>query len=238
MARRLLKTLAATTAAVLAIALLSSCGGGEQDTTGARSSDADAASTTAADSAADGGTADADGTTADGAAPAYVTPQLRPSVKTGPLHVTQQGRDQFRDIGNYGTLTSDYYKESTKLALEEAARVIHEYLVAHVKYDWATTCSLLDDHALYEVTKLGSHFEEVAGKDCPTSISYLLGKVPARKTYAISEVDAGVLRVRREGGHLFWRSGGTPSTINLSRDEDGSWKLASILVLELGTSPS
>ncbi len=162
--------------------------------------------------------------------------QIRSNVRTGPLHVTNKGSDQFRDISYYTSL--QHGQQSSTPALEQAARVVHDYLVAHVTYDWATSCSLLDEHALGEVTILGAHFEDVAGKDCPTIIAKLLGEVPASKTFVSSEVDAGTLRVRREGGHIFWRSGGDPYTINVSRDEDGNWKLASILVLKLDRNPS
>ena len=211
-----LRTWIALGAAMLVAVLLASCGDDEQSATGAQTS---TAATTAEEKVAD-----------------EVAKPLRPNVRTGPLRVRNEGLDEFRDIDYYTSLR--HGQQSTTRALEQAARVVHEYRVAHVTYDWAKSCSLLDEDALEEVTILGSHFEEVAGKGCPTIIARLLGKVPAKKTFVSSEVDAGILRVRREGAHLFWRSGGTPYTINLSRDDDGNWKLASILVLKLDRNPS
>lgn len=207
------RNLVTLAAAVLIAAVLAACGSDEPAATGAATSDGATTEETVA-----------------AAAP------IRSGVKTGPLRVTQGGPEQFRDIGDYTTL--QFGQESSRVALEDAARVVHEFLVAHVKYDWATSCALLDDHASKEVPIVGAHFKEVAGKDCPTIIAYLLGKVPARKTFVASEVDAGVLRVRREGGYLFYRSGGVPYTINLSRDEDGNWKLASFLIAKIEPQPS
>jgi hypothetical protein len=122
--------------------------------------------------------------------------------------------------------------------LGQAARVVHGYLVAHVQYDWVKACSYLNEWSLEEVQTLGAHFKEVAGKDCPTIVAYLLGKVPPQKTFVASEVDAGAFRVRREAGHFFYRAGGDPYTISLSRDEDGNWKLSSILVSRISPPPS
>ncbi len=202
-------------AAVLAAALLAGCGNGEPDATGAGTSGGAATEETAADTSG----------------------QIRSNVKTGPLRVTGQGPEQFPDIpDNYTILESD--KEASRRAMEEAALVVHGYLVAHVQYDWAKSCSYLNDWALKEVTVLGSHFKQVAGKDCPTIIAYLLGKVPRRKTVVASEVEAGSLRVRREGGHFFYRGGGVPYTISVERDEDGNWKLAEILVIAIKPPPS
>lgn len=208
------KNLVTLAAAVLVAASLASCGSDEPAATGARPSEGTTAEETVADTS---------------------TP-VRSGVKTGPLRVTGGGVGRFRDIGDYTTL--EFGQEANRRALEEAARVVHEFLVARVRYDWATSCSLLDDHASKEVPIVGAHFKEVAGKDCPTIIAYLLGKVPARKTFVASEVDAGVLRVRREGAHFFYRAGGDPYTINLTRDEDGNWKLDSFLITKISPPPS
>lgn len=233
MAGRLLKT---AIAAVLAVALLTSCGGSDSDTASNRAQSTD---TAIEDSAADTSNPNTnnpspgepdtapDDTSEPDASKVDIKGQIR-NVKTGPLRVPGGGPEQFRGIGDYTTM--EFGKEATPQALADAARVVHEYLVAHVRNDWASSCSLLDEHAREEVTILGSHFEEVAGEDCPTIIAYLLGKVPARKAYVSSEVKAGVLRVRREGGYIFYWAGGEIYTINLSRDEDGSWKLASLFV--------
>lgn len=218
-----LKNWLALGATVLIAMLLAGCGDDEPSATGAQTSAAEQTSTPTTTEETVDDRSD-------------VPAQIRSNVKTGPLHVTNKGSDQFRDISYYTSL--QHGQQSSTPALEQAARVVHDYRVAHVTYDWATSCSLLDEHALGEVTILGSHFEDVAGKDCPTIIAKLLGKVPARETYVSSEVDAGTLRVRREGGYLFWRAGGNPYTVNLSRDEDGNWRLSSILVLKLDRNPS
>ncbi len=216
-----LKTWIALGVTVLIAMLLASCGDDEPSAGGDQTSAAETSTpTTTEETVADSGSEQ----------------QIRSNVRMGPLHVKNEGLEQFRDIAYYTSL--HHGQQSTTPALEQAARVVHDYLVAHVTYDWDASCAQLDEHALGEVTILGSHFEDVAGKDCPTIIAKLLGKVPARETYVSSEVDAGTLRVRREGGHIFWRAGGDPYTINVSRDEDGNWKLASILVLKLNRNPS
>jgi hypothetical protein len=85
---------------------------------------------------------------------------------------------------------------------------------------------------------VGSRTEGLAGEDCPTIIASLLEEVPAAKTSVASEVNAGVLRVRREGGYFFYRAGGDPYTVRVSRDDDGNWKLASFLINEIEPPPS
>jgi hypothetical protein len=207
-------------ATVLIAASLAACGGDEPAGTGTGSADG----TTVRDTVADTGDV------------ADTNEQIRSNVKTGPLRVTDGGPEQFRDIDYYTTLK--HGKEANRRALEQAARVVHEYLIARVRYDWATTCSYLDEGALKSVMNIGSQFEEVAGGDCPTIIAHLLGKVPPRKTFVSSEVEAGVLRIRREGGYFFYRAGGDPYTIGLSRDDDGNWKLSGFLISEITPPPS
>ncbi|HEY5708090.1 MAG TPA: hypothetical protein VIS51_01705 [Solirubrobacterales bacterium] len=200
--------------AVLIAVSLPACGNDEPTDTVARSADG----TTVRDTVADTGE------------------QIRSNVKTGPLRVTGGGREQFRDIDFYTTL--EHGKEASRRVMEQAARVVHGYLIAHVQYDWSTSCSYLDEQALKSVTNIGSRFEEVAGEDCPTIIARLLGKVPVRKTFVSSEVDAGVFRVRREGGYFFYRAGGDPYTVGLSRDDDGSWKLSGFVISKISPPPS
>lgn len=216
MSRPLLKAWVTLMATMLISASLAACGDDDPVTTAAPSADGTPVEETVADD-----------TTSE---------QIRSNVKTGPLRVTGGGPEQFRDIDHYSTL--DHGIEASDQALEQAARVVHGYLIAHVQYDWATSCSYLDERALESVTNIGSHFEEVAGGDCPAIIAHLLGKVPARKTFVSSEVEAGVLRIRREGGYFFYRAGGDPYTVGVSRDEDGNWKLASFLVNEVEQPPS
>ncbi len=201
-------------ATVLIAASLAACGGDERADTEARSAD----DTTVRDTVAD------------------TSEQIRSNVKTGPLRVTGEGPEQFRDIDFYTTLK--HGKEANRRAMEQAARVVHGYLIAHVQYDWATSCSYLDERALESVMNIGSRFEEVAGEDCPATIAYLLGRVPARKTFVSSEVEAGVLRIRREGGYLFYRAGGDPYTVGVSRDDDGNWKLSGFVISKISPPPS
>ncbi|HEX5376513.1 MAG TPA: hypothetical protein VFW48_10195 [Solirubrobacterales bacterium] len=209
--------------ATVIAASLAACGGDEPVTTTAPSAD----STTIGETTADDTSSEQDDTSSE---------QIRSNVKTGPLRVTGGGTEQFRDIGFYTTLK--HGKEANRRALEQAARVVHRYLIARVQYDWATACSYLDEGALKSVVSIGSQFEEITGEDCPAIISHLLGKVPPGKTLVSSEVEAGVLRIRREGGYFFYRAGGDPYTIGLSRDDDGNWKLSGFMISEITPPPS
>jgi len=202
-------------AAVLIAAGLAACGDDDPAATGTSSADGTAAGHTVADTTSE---------------------QIRSNVKTGPLRMTGEGLEQFRDVDYYSTL--DHGIEANDRAMAQAARVVHGYLVAHVQYDWATACSYLDEQALESVASIGSHFEEIAGGDCPTMLAYMLGKVPAGKTFVSSEVKAGVLRIRREGGYFFYRAGGDPYTVGVSRDDDGNWKLADFSISKIEPPPS
>ncbi|HEX6753124.1 MAG TPA: hypothetical protein VF093_06015 [Solirubrobacterales bacterium] len=217
-----LKTWATLLATALIATSLAACGGGEATDTGTRSAEG-TEGTTVRDTVADDTVAD-------------TSEQIRSNVKTGPLRVTGGGAEQFRDIDYYTTLK--HGKEAPRRALEQAARAVHGYLIARVQNDWATSCSYLDEGALKSAMSIGSRFEEVAGKGCPAIIAHLLGEVPLRKTFVSSEVEAGVLRIRREGGYFFYRAGGAPYTVGLSRDDDGNWKLSGFLITKIAPPPS
>lgn len=225
MEARLLKIPVAIVTSVLAIALLASCGGDDSDATGAGSPDTAATTNSSSESATPAG----DST--------FVSPKIRSNVKIGPLLVTDQTPEQYRrEVGDYTTLS--HGQESTLPALEQVARLVHEYLTAYVRYDWATSCSFLGERALESVSRLGSRFKEVAGADCPTTLAFLLGKVPPGKTSASSEVNGGVFRVRREGGYFFYKGGKKVYSMSLDRDENGDWKINSYLVSEINPPPS
>ncbi len=214
MPRPFLRTWAALLATGLIAASLAACGDEEPAATGSRSPE---------------------GTTANYSA-AELKEQIRSNVKTGPLHVNDGGTEQFSDISFYSMLR--HGKESSRPALEQAARVVHVYLVAHVRNDWSTACSYLNEDGVRSVTNLGAHIEGVTGTDCPTVIGQVLEKVPAAETSVSSEVNAGVLRVRREGGDFFYRAGGDPYMISVARDDDGSWKLSNFLIARIDQPPS
>jgi hypothetical protein len=219
MPRPLLRTWATLVATGLIAASLAACGGDEPAATSTSPSPSPTEDTT---------------TTSD--AVAETSEQIRSNVKTGPLRVNGGGTEQFRDISFFSTLK--HGKESSPQALEQAARAVHGFLVAHVRNDWSTACSYLDEDGLRSVTNLSGRIKGVTGEDCPTLLGQLLDKVPAAKTSVASEVKAGVLRVRREGGYFFYRAGGDPYTIRMSRDDDGSWKLSNFLVLKINQPPS
>lgn len=210
------RRLSATLAAALSIAvLLSACGGGEQGAAGEREPA--------------GETSTGTGTTS--------REQVRTDVKTGPLRVTGSGAKQYRrQIGSYDAL--EFGKEASRSELEQVARVAHGYLVAHAEQDWLAACSHLDERAMEEVETLGSSFEEVASEDCPAIIAFLLGKVPIKKTFVSSEVEAGAFRVEGDKGYLFYTdgTGGDPYMMPMSR-EGGDWKIASITASRVSRLP-
>jgi hypothetical protein len=214
-------------ASFLAVALLlASCGGGDSTETTST-----AASTTARPTKTTGGSS---------ARPAkrevaYRAPAPRPNAEVGGLSVTSGGAKQFKELGDYSTLR--YGEEASRSELARAGRVMHGYLVAHMRYDWASSCSYLNERELEEVTTLASHFEQVAGKPCPPAISYLLGRVPAGKTRASSEMEAGAFRVSRDQGYLFYKVGGAPYMMPMSR-EGGEWKLFSLFTTRVSRPPT
>jgi len=209
MGGRLSKVWVTLAAALLIVALLAACGEGDPDATGAEA------------------TGDGQPATAEAG---------RPNAKTGPLRVTNGGTSQFPDVADYSTLK--YGEEASRPDLEQAARTMHGYLVAHVTYDWAASCSYLNESQVEEVDILSAHFKEVAGKPCPVGIAYLLGKVPAKETFETSEVEAGAFRIEGDHGYLFYRSmGGDPYMMPMSR-EDGDWKLYSLFTVPVSNPPN
>jgi len=215
--------LAVAAALLLAIApALSSCGGGATEATGSQATQtAEPAKASSTSSAA--------------SRPAYQPPALRRDVKVGPLRVTSGGVKQFSELGDYQTLR--YGREASRPELERAARVMHGYLSAHMRYDWASSCSYLNERELEEVQTLASHFKQVIGRPCPEAISYLLGRVPPADTFGGSAVRAGAFRVNRDQGYLFYKVEGLPYMMPMSR-EDGEWKLFALFTTRVSRPPT
>jgi hypothetical protein len=148
-------------------------------------------------------------------------------AKTGPLSVSPEGSAVYAKAGAEASLLN-FGEEASGAELEEAANVVHAYLVARAEENWADACSYLSEHELGEVTLIASQYnEKLAGKDCAEVIHVLLGPEPRGKQYETAEMEAGSLRAARGSGYLFFRNAGTPSMAPMTR-EDGAWKVDTI----------
>lgn len=148
-------------------------------------------------------------------------------VEPAPLKVTGGGSDQYRTPGGDNSI-QNFGEEGEESELEEAATVLHDYLVARAGEDWTAACASLASTVTDQLNVLASRSGQLEGKGCAAILGALTPPLPAAVRRESTIVDAGSLRLEDERAFLIY--GGAKGTVYavVMEQEDGAWKVGTL----------
>ena len=232
-------------AAVLAAGALVACGDSDTDTSGS------AASQETASSAGDGsqGTAAGNGGQGGGSkggasqggasqggsgssdsgsgSPGSDSGDSGSQIEVAPLKVSGGGSEQFRQEGGDNSI-QDFGEESEESELEDAAEVLHGYLVARAEQDWAAACSKLSKALVTQLESFASRTKQLAGSGCADVLGAWTPPLPVEVREESTIVDAGSLRLEGERAFLIYRGAKENLFAMPMAAEDDGWKVAAL----------
>lgn len=243
------KLFAVLTLALLLAAGVSACGGDDSDsagtsttaTTTATGDDSSAKAAGTAENAGNGSSAGGGGSGeqqssgesggsaggSGGSGQSNDSDSSSPGVKAAPLRVSGGGSASFREPGGDNSI-QDFGDESEESELEEAARVVHDFLVARAGEDWETACSYFSASMVKQLEHLASQSEQLKDEGCGAIFNALTTPVPPSARRAMTEVDAVSLRRDGERGFLLFHGPAGVDYFMPMVQEGGSWKVSSV----------
>jgi len=128
-------------------------------------------------------------------------------IETGPLRVSATGIAPFRERGRDNSI-EEYGHEASRAELEQAATLVHEYLVARVSKDWARACALSAPFLRQHIRVIYELVHPQKPRSCGEMLKTLApGEPPiADTTREATEVDAGSLQIEGDTGFLFFNA--------------------------------
>jgi hypothetical protein len=126
-------------------------------------------------------------------------------IETGPLRVSARGIAPYREAGGDNSI-EEYGREASSVELKQAAKAVHDYLVARVGKSWMAACSLSSPYLRHHVKVVYEFTHPGKPRSCPAMFKALApGEPPIADTRRKStEVDADSLRVEGTTGFLFF----------------------------------
>lgn len=149
------------------------------------------------------------------------------AVEPAPLRVSGGGSAPFRKPGGDNSI-QDFGGEADEAELEEAAEVVHGFLVARANEDWAAACSYFSKAMVTQLEQLASQSGQLKDKGCPPIIDALTASVSSVIRQALTEVDAASLRYDDERAFLIYHGAeGIDYFMPLVR-EGGAWRVSAL----------
>jgi len=224
--RRGIGPVAALGAVLLAVAL-GGCGGSGSDASTGTSVQASAEPEASGGKASGGGSAEGAGKSGGGHGGGAGSAGSGTKVKTAPLKVSGGGSDQYRVQGGDNSI-QEFGEESDEAELEEAAAVLHGYLVARAEEDWQAACAKLAKSVKEQLQELAARSESLKGRGCAAILETLTPPLPPTTRRESTIVDAGSLRHEGERAFLIYRGAGGASYAVLMAPEGGGWRVGSL----------
>lgn len=205
---RLTSVLAAAALLVLAVA---SCGD-EDDPTGTTRSTATTAEAENRESRGDGGERGSEGRQNAG----------------GSRRDSGGGSAQYRVPGGDNSV-QNFGEEADDATRQQAAAVLHGYLDARAAGDWARACAYLAADAREMLLEASTKSEQLKGKSCGGIVAAFSRGAEVTLRVEAAQADVGSLRIEDGRGFILFRGiEGTVYAAPMS-EEDGRWKLATIV---------
>lgn len=213
-------------AALLALALLAGCGGGDEDSTTGESTTATAASPGGADEGSEAGGADGDSSQEADAD--------EPSRGEGSASTDGSGIGSNSANPGEGSAPTvlrkakEFGSEATGSEAEEAEAVLLAYLEAQAGGDWSTACSFLTE----ELRKL---YARLAGnapggpEGCPGFVETTTERLSPSERSSLTAIDIHSVRIEGDSGYIVYTGGSGTETAKPVRQEASEWKLSSLL---------
>jgi hypothetical protein len=218
-----IRSIAALCVAVLAAGVISACGDSGATTTD--TSPAKEAGSKAGKTSKTGSTGSNEGgsQSQQGDEPAGPSTPVEPA----PLEVSGGGSDQYRTVGGDNSI-QNFGEEGEEGELEEAATVLHDYLVARAGEDWPAACANLAGTVTDQLDVLASQSGQLEGKGCAAILGALTPPLPVAVRRESTIVDAGSLRLEDGRAFLIYRGAEGAGYAVLMEQEDGGWKVGAL----------
>ncbi len=148
------------------------------------------------------------------------------TVKAAPLRVSGGGSEPFREPGGDNSI-QDFGEEGDEAELEEAATVVHNFLIARAGEDWGTACSLFSASMIKQLEQLASQSEQLKDRGCVAILGALTTPIPASARKAMTEMDAASLRRDGERGFLLFHG---PAGVDyfMPMVQESGWKVTAL----------
>lgn len=154
-------------------------------------------------------------------------------IAVAPLRVSGGGSGQFRSRGGDNSI-QEFGEEGDESELQEAAEVVHGFLVAQAREEWSKACSYLAKSNIEQLEQLGSQSPQLRNAGCAPILAALTQPLPATAERRITTVDAGSLRREGEQGFLIYFGDERGKYSMPLREEDGTWKVGALSGTTLG----
>jgi hypothetical protein len=149
------------------------------------------------------------------------------SVATAPLRVSGGGSAPFRVRGGDNSI-QDYGSEADEPELEEAARVLHGFLVARAEEDWTSACSYFSASMVRRLEQLAAQSPQLKDKGCAAILDALTTPISGATQKALTEVDAASLRREGDQGFLLYHGDANTKYFMPMTQESGAWKVGAL----------
>jgi hypothetical protein len=154
-------------------------------------------------------------------------------IAVAPLRVSGGGSGQFRSKGGDNSI-QEFGDEGGESELQEAAEVVHGFLVAEAREEWAKACSYLAKSNIEQLEQLASQSPQLRDAGCAPVLAAFTRPLPAAAERRITTVDAGSFRHEGEQGFLIYFGDERVTYAMPLRDEGGTWKVAALSGTTLG----
>jgi len=154
------------------------------------------------------------------------------SVDAAPLKVSGGGAEQYRTEGGDNSI-QEFGEEGDEGELEEAAAVLHAYLVARAEEDWPAACDNLAGTVIDQLDVVASRSSQLEGQGCAKTLEALTPPLPAAVRRESTIVDAGSLRREGERAFLIFRGAEEATYAIVMEQESGAWKVGAIATTPL-----
>jgi hypothetical protein len=218
-----IRRIAALFAAVFVAGALAACGDSSSTTTGAPAQEAKPDPSKESEAGSTGSQDGGSGSRQQGGG----SSDPAESVDTAPLKVSGGGAEQYRTEGGDNSI-QEFGEEGEEGELEEAATVLHDYLVARAEEDWPTACDNLAATVTGQLAALASRSKELEGQGCAKVLEALTPPLPAAVRRESTIVDAGSLRSEGERAFLIFRGAEEATYAIVMEQEGGAWKVGAL----------
>lgn len=210
--------------AVLLALFLVSCGGDDDDSSGGETTAAQSqgggdagGGQNQGDSEGAGGSGDSDGGSGGSA-----------DSNTGQQHQDSGGGSaQFKTKGGDNSV-QEFGSEAEAAEFDQAAEAVHGFFDARVRGDWEAACSYLAADVAESLQQLAGKSKELADGGCPKTLAAISEGVPQSAFKEAAKADIGSLRVEGDQAFVIYRGAMKTVFAVPMKDEDGTWKVASL----------
>ena len=127
-------------------------------------------------------------------------------------------------VKNGNNRIQEFGREASDSERKYAAAVLHAFLDARAREDWASVCSYYSRAMRVHFRELASYTPELKGKNCTKTLAGL-ERATAQTRKEAAEVDVGSLRVAGNEGFILYHGAFETDYMLEMLKEGGAWKV-------------